>query len=56
MIESDIIHGCPRVATVCRVKCAAIYTNSKAKMIEVNPIVQTLKDLRERTDVLRGYL
>ncbi|WP_284377876.1 peptide chain release factor 2 [Litoribrevibacter albus] len=24
--------------------------------MEINPIVQTIKDLRERTDVLRGYL
>ncbi len=24
--------------------------------LEINPIVLTIKDLKERTDVLRGYL
>jgi len=25
-------------------------------MLEINPLVQTLKDIEARTDVLRGYL
>jgi hypothetical protein len=25
-------------------------------MLEVNPLIQSLKDIRARTDVLRGYL
>jgi len=25
-------------------------------MLEINPLVQTLKDIDARTDVLRGYL
>ncbi len=29
---------------------------SQRAMLEVNPIRNTIKDLRERTEVLRGYL
>jgi len=25
-------------------------------MLEINPLIQTLKDIEARTDVLRGYL
>jgi len=25
-------------------------------MLEINPLLQTLKDIEARTDVLRGYL
>ena len=25
-------------------------------MLEINPLLQSLKDIHERTDVLRGYL
>jgi hypothetical protein len=28
----------------------------EVKMLEVNPILNKIKELRERTDVLRGYL
>jgi len=32
------------------------HTTGHADMLEINPIIQTLKDIEDRTEVLRGYL
>ena len=36
-------------------KCAAFHRIGRT-LLEINPLVQTLKDITARTDVLRGYL
>lgn len=48
------------MASADRVQCAPFSTDRPRGvlrvMLEVNPIRNTIKDLRGRTDVLRGYL
>ena len=40
---------------VAALECAA-FTRIFTPMLEINPLVQLLKDVEARTDVLRGYL
>ena len=37
-------------------KMRALFTELANPMLEINPLVQLLKDIEARTDVLRGYL
>ncbi len=38
------------------VKMRAFSPDRSTPMLEINPLIQTLKDIDARTDVLRGYL
>lgn len=40
---------------VAALECAAL-PRIFSPMLEINPLVQLLKDIEARTDVLRGYL
>lgn len=44
-----------RPAALATVKCAPVGIPDRI-MLEINPLVQKLKDIEARTDVLRGYL
>lgn len=47
----------PRPGSVARVAAAVLPLQIQATpMLETNPINHLIKDLSERTDVLRGYL
>ncbi len=48
-----------RPAARATVKCAPFEDRRRNRahhMLEINPLLQTLKDIEARTDVLRGYL
>jgi hypothetical protein len=45
-----------RPAGSATVKCAANFSNQAIEMLEINPLIQKLKDIEARADVLRGYL
>ena len=32
------------------------FLRNKRTMFEINPVINAIKDIRERTDALRGYL
>ncbi len=44
-----------RIHVRAKVECATFYRCSQFIM-EINPLLNSLKDLSERTNVLRGYL